>query len=250
LLALRGLAGRRGLAGSLSLAMIAVLAVALLVARNPARSVSAAELIAKAERHAAEVVPPGKIRHIVRELVDVENGQTYKAVDEVWLAEGDGHLMLWQPARRAQPGFSMLNPLDPWLVNNEHVWSFRSDINTLYRAPFDACALSPAEWVGDPQFLAEIRASENLMLVGEEELDGRRYSIVQFYDTRLWVDPQTGQIVQTSSVVDFEGGHGESTARVVVDELIDAADAPPGLFSFQQPAGSTLVEQERLCVNG
>ena len=73
---LRGLIGRRGLAGSLSLALIAALAVALLLARNPARSASAAELIAKAERRAAEVVPAGKIRHIVRELVDVEYGQT------------------------------------------------------------------------------------------------------------------------------------------------------------------------------
>ncbi|HYF61482.1 MAG TPA: hypothetical protein VD886_01630 [Herpetosiphonaceae bacterium] len=247
---LANLLAPRRLAGSLGLAMIAALIVALLVARVPGRSVSAAELIEKAEQRAAVAVPPGKVRHIVRELIDVENGQTHKAIDEVWLAEGDGHLLLWQPARRAQPGSSLLYPLDSWLVNNEHVWYFSAEENTAYRAPYDACALSPAEWIGDPQFLAEARSSEYLRLIGEEELDGRTYAVIDIYETRLWVDPENGQIIQSRSAVDFEGGRHESTVKIVVDEVMDAPDAPAGLFAFDQPPGSRLVERERLCVNG
>ena len=63
---------------------------------------------------------------------------------------------------------------------------------------------------------------------------------------RLWIDTHTNQILQYRGSLTYlsgqRGGHVEGQEfRVVLDEIRDLSEFPPGHFEFKLPPGAELV---------
>ena len=101
--------------------LVLILFSALLIAGNP-NSASAAQILKRAS-DAGSFVPAGKVRHIVTTTTTDPAGNGSET-EEVWLANGTEHLLMWKPAPFPPNGQS-----PSWgysrLVNHDAVWQFK-----------------------------------------------------------------------------------------------------------------------------
>jgi WD40 repeat protein/thiol-disulfide isomerase/thioredoxin len=86
-------------------------------------------------------------------------------------------------------------------------------------------------------------ASKPKITVSPAKVEG----LTEVIDYRLWIDSQTYQVVQQEYTNRFlEPKPGDKvvtyTRRITLDELKDAGAFPTDLFTFKQPAGTTIVD--------
>jgi hypothetical protein len=258
-----------GRVGAVAGILLLVLFSALMIARNP-NSASAAQILKRAS-DAGAFVPAGKVRHIVTTTTTDPAGNGSET-EEVWLANGTEHLLMWKPA----PSFS--NGQSPsWgyslLVTDDAVWQFNSTLNTVFKLLYWPSVLSSSGILPDPQVIDNLLKSSDTHIVGTDTLDGHTVVVIEGHvgsfvagtpldvaeglakgyntaqhDFKLWIDQETYQIIQEKHYVTWvgtgpNGQHEELvTRRLTTDELLDSGSAPSGLFTFVLPADSTLVD--------
>ncbi|WP_110514795.1 hypothetical protein [Herpetosiphon llansteffanensis] len=222
---------------------------------QPTSSVSAAELIQRAETFASQpIVPNGKARHIAIDISttrsDGQIGEHYR--DEIWLAQGQSHILLYQPARQSLNGQPVGYQMGPTLVDENYFWNYNAHDNTSVKAPFDECSLSLEQWVGDGAFGSNSNFP-NATIIGTEELDGRQLTIVDLGSTigKAWIDANTGQIWKFTSSQTYEGITTETLVQFVVDETVELNALPAEWQTYTAPAGSPIIEQSTpYCIYG
>ncbi|MEP6774665.1 MAG: hypothetical protein ABJA50_03640 [Chloroflexota bacterium] len=258
-----------GRVGAVAGILLLVLFSALIIARNP-NGASASQIL-KRVSDAGAFVPAGKVRHIITTTTTdpVGNGSE---TEEVWLANGTEHLLMWKPA----PSFS--NGQSPsWgyslLVNDDAVWQFNNTVNKVYKLLYWPNVISSSGTLPDPQVIDNLLKSSDTHIVGTDTLDGHMVVVIEShvgsfvagtpldiaeglakgYDTaqhdfKLWIDKNTYQMIQEQHYITWLGTGPNSqhkeivTRRLTTDELVDSGSAPSGLFTFELPAGSTLVD--------
>lgn len=222
---------------------------------QPISSVSAAELIQRAETFASQpIVANGKARHIAIEISttrsDGQIGEHYR--DEIWLVQGQSHILLYQPARQSLNGQPVGYQMGPTIVDENYFWNYNAHDNTSVKAPFDECSLSLEQWVGEGAFGSESNFS-NAAIIGTEELAGRQLTIVDLGSTigKAWIDANTGQIWKFTSSQTYEGITTETLVQFVVDETLELDALPAEWQTYTAPAGSPIIEQTTpYCIYG
>jgi hypothetical protein len=247
------------LAGGVSLLLLLVAASVMASGIMRPTTVSAAELIHRAEKRAAYIVEPGKVRHIIRQ-VSTRGGPAGRPsnedyVSEIWMAWGKDHLLISAPIHTRR------SDSDPYLLSHTQVadeqyfWNYDVPSSTVYQSPFAECSFSLDQWLGNKQFLAAA-LDKDAQLAGTEEVNGFYTQIVEFHKekavtVRMWIEPETGRIVQSHGVVNTPDMQNETIDRLILDEITDLNSAPKDLFTFTPPAGVKVLKQdEPMCSKG
>ncbi|MBM7846443.1 hypothetical protein [Herpetosiphon giganteus] len=222
---------------------------------QPTRSVSAAELIQRAETFATQpIVVNGKARHIAIEISttrsDGQIGEHYR--DEIWLAQGQSHLLFYQPARQSLNGQPVGYQMGPTIVDENYFWNYNAHDNTSIKAPFDECSLNLTQWVGNGAFGSN-DDFPNATILRNEEIDGRQLTVVDLGGDMgiAWIDANTGQIWKFTSTHVYQGVTTESLVQFVVDETVELNALPAEWQTYTAPAGSPIIEQSTpFCIYG
>jgi hypothetical protein len=246
-----------------------ITSLAFLSART--HTASAAEILRKASA-ASSFVPAGKIRHIVVTHSDDVSGSGGATTDEVWLANGRSHLLMWKPATVA-PGGQSLPYGGAVLINDEAIWRFKPDGMSVTKLAFYDGALSMDAFLPNQAAVDKLLHDPQTTVLGADTLQGRDVVVIEGhvgsfvsgspleialgrskgYDTaqhdyKLWIDTRTYQIVQEQHYITWEGtgptGHHKitDTKLITKDEVVDASSVSADLFTFKLPAGATLTD--------
>ena len=121
-------------------AVVSLLTVLTVFFTARTHTASASEVLSKASA-ATSFVPSGKVRHIVVTNSDDVSGSMGVTTDEVWLANGQNHLLVWRPAS-VGPGGVTLPYGGATLTNDDGVWYFSPDGRTVTKVAFFEGALS------------------------------------------------------------------------------------------------------------
>ncbi len=222
---------------------------------QPTRSVSAAELIQRAETFASQpIVANGKARHIAIEISttrsDGQIGEHYR--DEIWLAQGQSHILLYQPARQSLNGQPVGYQMGPTIVDENYFWNYNAYDNSSVKAPFDQCSLSLAQWVGNGAFGSN-SDFPNATILRTETIDDRQLAVVDLGGDMgiAWIDANTGQIWKFTSSQTYAGLTTDTLVQFVVDETVELNALPAEWQTYTAPAGSPIVEQTTpFCIYG
>ncbi|MFD3162299.1 outer membrane lipoprotein carrier protein LolA [Herpetosiphon sp. NSE202] len=222
---------------------------------QPTRSVSAAELLQRAETFASQpIVANGKARHIAIEIAttssDGQIDEYYR--DEIWLVQGQSHILLYQPARQSLNGQPVGYQMGPTIVDENYFWNYNAQDNTSVKAPFDECSLSLEQWVGEGAFGSDSNFP-NATILRSEEIDGRQLTVVDLGGDMgiAWIDANTGQIWKFTSSQTYEGITTETLVQFVVDETVELNALPAEWQTYTAPAGSPIIEQSTpYCIYG
>ncbi len=235
--------------------------------------VAAAEVLRKAGA-AASFVPTGKVRHIVTRY---DFGQAQGWTQDLWLANGRAHLLLWKAP--AQPIGA--NPLPAFLagtarlVDEQSIWDFRLDQGTVYKQMYDIPGRPDpvAPELPSHSVIDEMLTRPNTHIASTGKLDGRDVIIVAGHvgtvvsgspleiavgklpgyltaqhDFQLWIDSKTYQVVQEQHYIRSDGPEAAAgtvyttTTRIVRDELLDADAQTMSVFQFRLPEGAQIVD--------
>jgi outer membrane lipoprotein-sorting protein len=226
-------------------------------------------------------VPAGKVRHLVisHSVADtvypVGSATVYtnttSRTEDVWLTNGKSHLLgktsIDSPEMQRQY---------VW-VEEDSVYDYtpglftgpRGDeiVREVYKYPYDPRHLE----LYVPNDMNYLLTMPDAVIVGEDTLDGRPVTMVesiaekpeplpppdagkenrQVFDYRLWVDKETGQVLQRQhTMTSIEGPRtGQVTIftfRVVKNELLEATAFPPDFFTFKLPEGAKVLEKPPL----
>lgn len=222
---------------------------------QPTRSVSAAELIQRAETFASQpIVADGKARHVAIEISttrsDGQIGEHYR--DEIWLVQGQSHILLYQPARQSLNGQPVGYQMGPTIVDENYFWNYNAHDNTSVKAPFDECSLSLTQWVGNGAFGSN-SDFPNATVLRTETIDDRQLAVVDLGGDMgiAWIDANTGQIWRFTSSQTYEGLTTETLVQFVVDETVELDALPAEWQTYTAPAGSPIIEQTTpYCIYG
>lgn len=268
----RGSALRRGItrfATVIAISLLVLTVVPYMAGR--ANPVSASALLRKAAE-AGTFVAPGKVRHMIIRVTDDVTGEAGGLTTEVWLANGKEHLLLWKPALTSPTGQSISGTF-PELINDDGLYQFHLDTNTVYKVPYNPDYYSLKEILPDRAVIDKMLASPGTHIAGTGTLDGRAVVIVEGHvgsfvagtpreiaegtakgyetaqhDYSLWIDNKTYQIVQEQHYITWvaDGANGRrnttSTKRITLDETLDAGAVQSDLFTLKLPAGAKLVD--------
>jgi hypothetical protein len=227
------------------LALIILAAVAVILWRGfPRWTASAAEVIDRAVDRVNKTIAPGTVRHVVYDGVASDPRGTQRFTDEVWITPGTDHILVMQPARRALPGTTLLDPIGPLLIDETAVWSVDEAGRTVTKAPYDAvCSFQASDWLGDAAMIAELANTPGVTVAGTEVINGRATTRLSWSTFTVWLQDDDGQLVRYADSA--TGTTYEKTIRV--DEILDRSAVAADLFTFSQPAGTTLVTTESGC---
>jgi|GEM_PF-1617070 len=223
------------------------------------RTVSAAELIHRAEQHASYIVEPGKVRHIVRQVSTRGSSQGRPEVEdyisEIWIAHGKDHLLVSMPIHTRQSESGPYELSHSQVADEQYFWSYDVATSTVYQSPFAECSFSLDQWLGNKQFL-EDALHKDARLAGTEKVNGFDTQIVEFHkeqaaSVRMWIEPETGRIVKAHGIVRTPDFQNETIERLIVDEVTDLSSARKDLFTFTPPDGVRVLKQdEPMCSKG
>jgi hypothetical protein len=238
-----------------SVALVALLSLPLLFGGGTPTA-AAAEILQKAEV-ANAFVPAGQVRHLVISATTdstVADARTFTSTEEVWLANGERHLLL----RKTAPA-----PFPDVLIGEQRVWVHQPPENTVYQLAYDPRFL--AEYVPNQQLIGQLLQHSGTRLAGTTTLNGREVLVLErvterppadlplgddVIDARLWIDPQTYRVVQWQSINRqvlggrFTGKEDTTTRTITLDEVRDAGQFPAELFTFTLPPGTQLKPVE------
>jgi len=227
----------------LTVVVLAILAV-ILWRGFPRWTASAAPVIDRAVDRVNKTIEPGTVRHVIYEGVATDPRGTQRFTDEVWITPGTDHVLVMQPARRAAPGTILLDPMGPLVIDETAVWKLDEATQTVTKAPYDAvCSFHGSDWLGDAAMLVELANTPGVTVAGTEIINGRATTKLSWGTYTLWLDDENGHLLRyADSATDTTY---EKTIRV--DEVLNRADVPADLFTFTQPAGTTLVTTDNPC---
>ena len=230
---------------TIMLAVIVVAAVAIILWRGfPRWTASAAEVIDRAVDRVNTTIEPGTVRHIIYEGIATDPRGTQKFTDEVWITPGMNHILVKQPARRAMPGTILLDPIGPLVIDETAVWSLDAAMQTVTKAPYNAvCSFHASDWLGDQAMIVEMANTPGVTVAGTEVINGRATTTLTWSTYTMWLDNESGQLVRYKDT-----GTGTTYEKtILVDEVLDRNAVPADLFTFTQPAGTTLITDTTGC---
>jgi outer membrane lipoprotein-sorting protein len=241
------------------LMLLLIITTAIAAGSLRPRTVSAAELIHRAEKRAGYIVEPGKVRHIVRQVSSRGNlggrSHTDDFVSEIWLAQGKDHLLISTPIHTRLSDSAPYELSHSQVADEQYFWSYDVASSTVYQSPFAECSFSLDQWLGNKQFL-EDALHKDAQLAGTEKVNGFDTQIVEFHKeeaatVRMWIEPETGRIVQSHGIVNTADMQNETIDRLILDEITDLSAAPKDLFTFTPPDGVKVIKQdEPMCSKG
>jgi hypothetical protein len=227
----------------LTVVVLAILAV-ILWRGFPRWTASAAPVIDRAVDRANRTIEPGTVRHVVYDGVVTDPRGTQRFTDEVWMTPGADHILVMQPARRAAPGTALLDPMGPIVIDETAVWSVDEATQTVTKAPYSAvCSFHASDWLGDEAMIVDLANTPGVTVAGTEVVNGRATTRLSWSTYTLWLDDETGQLVRYADSA--TSTTYEKTIRV--DEVLDRNAVPADMFTFAQPAGTTLVATDNAC---
>jgi hypothetical protein len=197
----------------------------------------------------SEFVPAGKVRHIMLST-DHEGQASYNGTAtvttgtiEVWLANGPDNYLQRTSYRDYGSDNSKPQTTEVWVQDNMLYTMIPDDKVVLWQPWSFAPIYAP-----DPNRISDLLKEPNARIISDTIMDGRKVVVIEVPSLighhQEWIDKDTNRAFQWRDV-DTQVGVNPTTdtAKIVVDELVDASTLAPNFFEFKLPEGYTLQER-------
>ncbi len=194
-----------------------------------------------------EFVPVGMVRHLVVNSRQVGLGPDPEKSDvgapitstiEVWFANAPkDYLIRTHFAHYNGPGEPKIS--EGWELNDMLYIADPEEKIVLWQSwPY------PSVYAPNPDFLSNWLQQPNARIISDTVMDGRPMTVIEVDSgtdekNQRWVDKETNRVLQWRDITT----DSINTAKVTVDELLDANTLAPDFFEFKLPEGYTLQER-------